>query len=400
MLKAVMNRMRRMLSVVCFLLLAVCMRAQEMRVVPWTSTVLEETRTLRIHLPASFQHEPERRYPLVVCLDGEYLFYSALGAAEVLRVMGQVPEIILVGIDQLEKDSLGMPLRWYDCDHDHETGRLTGKGILFKRYVEEELLPELESTYRAGPYKALVGHSFTANCINFFLLDEAPAFRGFGAISPYIPSSLEPRLDTALSRPATSVRYFLTTGDRDLSGHVPRIRRQDSTLFRPHANARFQYRYMEYADASHMELTMRAMPDVLRQLFSGYVPLDALGLDSMQRMPFKELDVLLQRKQALHDDLDIDMPVREDDLLFASWVAEEQADWNALERIGRYTVEQWPKGIYGHYMLGMAAEKQGQLEKALAHYKEGFALIPPDVLNKDDFREDVDRVEGLLKGGR
>ncbi len=67
------------------------------------SAILKETRRILVVLPASYsQSAPDRRYPVTVVVDGEYLIAPVAAVSDELTRNGQIPESLIVGIENVE----------------------------------------------------------------------------------------------------------------------------------------------------------------------------------------------------------------------------------------------------------------------------------------------------------
>lgn len=359
------------------------------------SRLLNENRTIRIHLPASFDPKTDKEYPLILSLDGEYLFYSLLGPYEISSIQKNIPETIIAGIDQNYPDG-NYTARWNDCSYDYNSGEIEGKGILFRQFILQELLPYLSANYKTGKFKSIAGHSYTANYINYFLSDST--FSGFIAVSPYIPESSESQISQFIKSRKQDTYYYLSTGENDLSGHIPQINRQDSTIFSKSDNVFFHYTFKNYENETHMTLASRSIMDAILHVFSGYAPLYALeDGDSVLFRQENLLDYLKNRYENIQKIYNITIPVREDELAYIWGILEEKEDWKQLNEIGKYTIKHYPESIYGYYMRGKAEESLNNLENALKLYKEGYAKLGEDILNKSDFYENIQHVETLIE---
>jgi len=130
------------------------------------SDILNENRTIRIHLPKSYTEKDSTKYPLLLSFDGEYLFYSIMGTSENLSFREIIPETIIVGIDQNKEEKDGYPQRWYDCDYDYSTGKLKDKGLKFMAFIQNELIPYINNNYKTGTFYSIAGHSLLKKCPN------------------------------------------------------------------------------------------------------------------------------------------------------------------------------------------------------------------------------------------
>ena len=369
--------------------------AQTTTSISFHSEILNEDRNIRIHLPKSFKATDTIQYPLTLVLDGEYLFYSIMGVGEVLTTRKIIPESIVVGIDQnyIAKDPYSA--RWLDCSYDNKSGELKENGLKFKTFIEKELLPFLIKTYKVGQFKTIAGHSFTANYINFFL--DSSLFNGFIAISPYIPESLEEHIKNAIEKADKNMYYYLCTGENDLSGHIPQIKKQDATIFSQSKNPNFHYDFKNYEGESHMSLTVRGISDALSLMYSDYAPIYTLDIDDILLKEKDLISYLKNRYNNIKTTYGLSIPFREDDITSISWIIEEQENWDKLKQIGDIEIDLYPESVYGYYMIALSEEKKQNLPLALEYYKKGYAKLGDDIGNKSDFYADIERVEELMK---
>ncbi|MCX7041104.1 MAG: alpha/beta hydrolase-fold protein, partial [Gammaproteobacteria bacterium] len=63
------------------------------------SAVLKEDRNYRVQLPDSYRWAQDRHYPVLYVLDGESSFLHTAVSTDFLAVNGEIPEMIVVGID-------------------------------------------------------------------------------------------------------------------------------------------------------------------------------------------------------------------------------------------------------------------------------------------------------------
>ena len=90
-----------------FLLGSTALRAGEPVVIGQTerlhSAVLDEDRTYRVALPASYKWATDRRYPVLYVLDGAWHFQHAAASVGYLSAHGEIPEMIVVAIDSTKR---------------------------------------------------------------------------------------------------------------------------------------------------------------------------------------------------------------------------------------------------------------------------------------------------------
>ncbi len=123
------------------------------------SALLGQRRRVFVHVPASFARSGEgRRYPTMVVFDGAWMLRSVVLASELLAEQGQVPESVVVAIENTD-------------DYDGRVHDLTPPGLSvsgsgleeggdrFLDFVEKELLPALDEKFRTSGPRALIGTS-------------------------------------------------------------------------------------------------------------------------------------------------------------------------------------------------------------------------------------------------
>ncbi len=129
------------------------------------SSILKETRKILIVLPASYsQSEVDRKYPVTVVVDGEYLVPTLAAVSDELSRNGQIPESVIVGIANVStSDSMASnQKRVFDLTPPglsvSGSDRSQG-GERFLDFIEKELLPAVDRKFRTAAPRFFVGVS-------------------------------------------------------------------------------------------------------------------------------------------------------------------------------------------------------------------------------------------------
>jgi predicted alpha/beta superfamily hydrolase len=119
------------------------------------STILDEVRRLNVTLPPSYASTgAERRYPVIVVLDGEGSLPITAAAVDELTRNGQMPEAIVVAVENTKR------LRDLTPPGLSVSGSsLNEGGDRFLDFIERELLPAVDRDLRGAPPRVLIGHS-------------------------------------------------------------------------------------------------------------------------------------------------------------------------------------------------------------------------------------------------
>ena len=101
------------------------------------SKYLNEKRAIEIQLPRSYEIEVDKNYPLMIVLDGDYMFNIVSGSVDYLSYWGDIPENLVVGINQ--KDT-----RFQDSSvFDNITHTPISSTASFYDFIVNELIPYL-----------------------------------------------------------------------------------------------------------------------------------------------------------------------------------------------------------------------------------------------------------------
>jgi hypothetical protein len=119
------------------------------------SAILKEQRRINVAFPASFfLSAPSRRYPVTIVLDGEASLPAAASVADELTRNGQIPEAIIVAIENTDR------LRDLTPPGISVSGSSRSEGgDRFLDFIERELLPEVDRQFRGTLPRTLIGHS-------------------------------------------------------------------------------------------------------------------------------------------------------------------------------------------------------------------------------------------------
>jgi predicted alpha/beta superfamily hydrolase len=152
------------------------------------SRIFRNTRILRVWLPPGY-HDPEnkdRHYPVFYLNDGQNLFDRATafagvewqvdGAAEHLIREGKVPPLIIVGIDNAQKDRVKeyLPYRSFSPPV------LRPQGKRYPDFLMNEVMPFLYLRYRIarGPKNTGLGGSSLGAIISLYTVIDRPGIFG------------------------------------------------------------------------------------------------------------------------------------------------------------------------------------------------------------------------------
>ncbi len=147
------------------------------------SDILKEKRTLLVHLPRDYKKNQEKHYPVLYLLYGNHTttyFAETVSILQVLGNNGDIPEMILVGIENTD--------RYRDLLPKTRTGKETGIEN-FIGFLRNELFPWVDKHYRTEPYKLIMGPQAGSNFVFYTLFKYPNLFNGGIGQNPFRWSS-------------------------------------------------------------------------------------------------------------------------------------------------------------------------------------------------------------------
>jgi predicted alpha/beta superfamily hydrolase len=173
---------------------------------------------LYIHIPASYDKETTRKYPVIYILDGQWdfkLMDSILGGLVYDKF---VPEMILVGITYSGENADYNTLRAMDLTPT-ATPDVKGSGDApkFLKFLKAELIPFVEANYRADPsQRALQGSSYAGLFTLYALFRDPGLFSAYMSASPAVPYDhgyiVKQEAEFARAHKDLPVKLFLAVG--------------------------------------------------------------------------------------------------------------------------------------------------------------------------------------------
>ncbi len=339
------------------------------------SKVLGEKRTLEIRLPEGFE-DSDQSYPLVVVLDGGSMFRYTVACVEVLTP-NFFPEMVIVGLPNTD--------RGRDLDPTENEGKTTAK---FMSFLESELVPYFQETYRAKGFRVLMGHSL-AGLYTFHTMVSRPSlFDAAIATSPSItfPGSSEvingdlERLDSS----ALSGRYlYLSAG-----GDEPEVLHQRVEDFKNRLSVLEADAFACEADVFEGEghFPMKGFYQGLRRAFREWGPPTEWFFSGT-------LDELREHYRRAGERYKIDAIPPSDMMWSLRRRYERQGMADEYLAVTEYHVELYPDNVARYLVLADAYAERERLNDATATLERGLRIDP----NADDLRKRLDELREQQK---
>ncbi|MBS7787792.1 alpha/beta hydrolase [Flavobacterium sp. CYK-55] len=352
------------------------------------SPKLNENREITISLPNSYLKNTNQKYPLLVLLDGDYLFDPFQGALNYGAYWDDLPEVIIVGVSQNKNDE-----RVADCTTNEISGLPDEKGNKFFEFIGMELVGYLEKKYRIAPFKIIAGHDVTAGFLNFFLYKEKPLFDAYISMSPELPAGMEEHIPNRLNTLEQNIYYYQSTADGDLKKMQDRIKTLDKAvkeIKKPNLN----YQFDEFKGASHYSLVLHSIPNALYQFFSVYQPISMAEYnDKIAVLSSGYVDYLSKKYETLEKSLSLKMNIRINDFKAIEAAILKNKAYEEFDKLADLARKNYPKTMLADYELGLMYENMGDNKKAVKAYQAAFQKEEIGDLTKDMMLDKADELK-------
>jgi predicted alpha/beta superfamily hydrolase len=255
------------------------------------SNVLNESRSLTIAKPASYESGTER-YPVVYLLDGEDNFVFTTAIVNFLSDKERIPEMIVVAINSGDPEH-----RTHDLtppsqvEIENRFSPSNGGADAFLAFIGDELIPYIDKSYRTRPYKILVGHSFGGLFAIHALVTKPRLFNAYIAIDPTLSWNNEAevvRSDMFFSNVKDLQADLFISAANSAGGVTPGVRRLVAVLDDKSPRG-FRWNFEWLNEETHLSIPLRSIYSGLDYIFDGWHLADPMelfdkgGLDAIHR---------------------------------------------------------------------------------------------------------------------
>ncbi len=346
---------------------------------------LQEKRDVRYYIPENYT--AEKKYPLIVVLDAEFLFDNVVANAKFYSKFSGMPESIIVGVEQGKNG-----LRYNDCGFDEVTGLPTDKGKSFFEFLGMELIPYMDSNYSTTPFKMFVGYDITANFGNFYLFKDDSLFNAYISISPTLAPEMENRLPSRLGAINKKIFYSLIV-EGENSSDKNRIMAMDKAIKDLNKES-LHYFFDVYDNADHTSVVTYGIGKALDNIFNMFKPINKKEYKDKILTSEEPVFKYLEDKYALIADLfGFKKSVELNDVMAIYAACRKKEDLESLKSLAELCNKEFPGTMLGFYFEGEYYEQKGEPKKALRTFEKAFGMEEIDFLTKDMALEKMDALK-------
>jgi len=361
------------------------------------SNIMQEPRQAWIYLPESAKIPGNTtKYPVIYLLDGDAHFLSLAGMIQQLSTVNGntiTPEMIVVGIPNTNRMRDLTPSQVLSDPPmiDSSIGRFTGGGTNFLSFIEKELMPYVEKTYPASPYKIFIGHSLGGLMVMDAFINRPHMFNSYVAIDPSmwwdkqslynsmkkklnptnyqgkglylaIANTLDEGMDTLTALKDTSL----------MTGHFRAILEMNRYI-RSKGNS-FKYAYKYYPADTHGSVPLIAEYDALRFLFDFY------SFNVTNKDFLDSSSVMVEKIEEHYKKVTANMGYTilppENFVNGMGYQALSMNQMKKAERLFSMNVRNFPNSGNAYDSMGDYFKSAGDKKKAIEYYKRSLQIAP------------------------
>ena len=238
------------------------------------STVLGEERTILVRTPAGYEAN-KSRYPVLYMTDGDAHIAHTSSTIEFLARNGRISDMIVVGITNTDRTRDLTPT------HVATTAASLGGAAQFPtsggadkflKFIETELIPEIEKRYRVQPYRILAGHSFGGLFAIHAMLSRPDVFNSYIAVSPSLQwdSELEVKRATEFFKDRKEFNATLYVSLGNEPGEIGEGFDSFKRLLTATKVKGFEWQAEKMEDEDHGSVVLRSHYAGLRKIYDGW----------------------------------------------------------------------------------------------------------------------------------
>jgi len=346
---------------------------------------LQERRDVQYYFPEHYN--AETKYPIIVVLDGEYLFDQVVANAKFYSNFHGMPEAIIVGVQQSKNN-----LRNQDCGFEPDSGLPTEKGKLFFEFLGMELIPYLETKFSTAPFKMFVGYDITANFGNFYLFKDESLFNAYISISPYLAPEMETRIPARLSVMNKKIFYqLILEGER--SENSNRVLALHNTLKEMESD-NLRYFFDKYENADHISVATYGIGKAFDNIFGMFKPISPKEYkERILTYVGPVFDYLANKQSSIENLFGFRKATSLNDIMAIYAASRKKEDFESLKPLSDLCKKEYPNTMLGFYFEGEYYEQLGEPKKALRTFEKAFGMEEIDFLTKEMALEKIDALK-------
>lgn len=231
------------------------------------SKIMNETRVLNIWLPPGYETSKEAYFVMYMPDGGinEDFPHVANTIADLVK-QNIIPPMLLVGIEntQRRRDLTSET----NVEEDKKIASVVGGAKIFRQFIKEELMPEIEKRYRTNGQKGILGESLAGFFVVETFLLYPEMFNNYIAFDPSLWWNDHQLLNSASSKiasfPEKKVRiWFAGSGAKDIFQYTNQL----AEAFQQNEKSFITWKYSPEKREKHQTIFRATKEKALKWMF-------------------------------------------------------------------------------------------------------------------------------------
>lgn len=360
------------------------------------SKLLTNPPKVDVYLPSDYHQTSEQvHYPLILTLDGWALSQTVSGVVSHLGNTASMPKAIVVAINSNDEYAWGPEIfvsqsGWNDSKDTRLDGFSGGEANKYLTFLEQELLPLLDTRYRTNDFRILIGMSPSAafalhtlwkapNLFDAHFVFAASDVIGMG----YTPdSTFIDKIATSLAKEPNRKGYlYVASAQREADKNPARQKNVDALIqaLTPYTNRNFKLKAEHIPNFGHYPMALPGLLNALDLVF----PREKFGM-SGKFSEFLKTDAPFENLIAYYETLsknvgfkvypNPDLRRNSASLRVAGYRLRNKGKYDEAEKVYRLWLEISPNSIKAKYGLGMVYAEKGVNHIAIQHFEDALQL--------------------------
>ncbi len=359
------------------------------------SAVLGEERVILVRTPAGYENN-QQRYPVLYMTDGDAHILHTGSTVNFLARNNRMPEMIVVGITNTDRTRDLTPTHVAQLpDNPNVRFPTSGGADKFLKFIETELIPQIESKYRVQPFRALAGHSLGGLFAVHAMTARPELFNAYIAVSPSLQWDNFVMIDRAKdffkNRKDYNRTLFATLGNEP--GDIGDAFGMFRDVLAKQQTKGFAWEAVRMEDEDHGSVVLRSHYAGLRKAFEGW----QYPRDPSTGAIAGGFNAIEEHYRKLSERMGFQLLPPEPLVNLAGYQLMGAGNIDEALIAFKANVERYPGSANVYDSLAEAYERGGKLDLAHANYEKAVAIGKrTNDPNLRVFQVNFERVAGLL----
>ena len=355
------------------------------------SAVLGEERVVLVRTPAGYDKN-KQQYPVLYMTDGAAQLGHTIATTEFLVRNGRMSDLIIVAITNTDRTRDLTPTNaTLEISPGQPTQFPTAGGAdKFLKFIETELIPKIESSYRVQPYRIFAGHSFGGLFTLHAFLTRPEVFNAYIAVSPTMEwdNHLLSRKAEAFFKDRKTLNRTLYITLANEGGETKVGFERFKAIMSKSSPKGFSWGSALMEDEDHGSVVLRSHYDGLRKVFEGWqMTGEVASLDQVETH-YKDLSAKFNYSilppEAMMNQFGYQMMAR--------------GKMDEAVAIFKTNIKNYSQSANVYDSLGECYEKHGKLDLAKSNYEKAVQVgAQTNDPNLQLFKTNFDRVNEVLR---